>query len=75
VAIEGLSGVGNGEVPVDFPGWRLAFAAPAIHLVGQGGLGGKAPREALTAQSPEIEFHLVEPRATLGRVGDREAAG
>ena len=75
LAVEGLSSVSNRELPAEFDALRLTRVAAAVNLLCPLGLGGKAPLEALAREGREIQFHLVEPRAALGRVGDLEAGG
>ena len=60
LAVEGLSGIGDGKLPVDFHGLPLAFPAPAVHLVRELGLGGDASLQALPASGREVEFNLVK---------------
>jgi hypothetical protein len=43
LAIKGLAGLGNGELPPNFDALLLALTTPAIDLIGELGLGGNAP--------------------------------
>ena len=63
LAIEGLTGLGNGKLPMDFSALSVALAAVALDLVGELGLGGNTPLQALAGEGGEVGFNLVEPGA------------
>ena len=60
---------------MDFSALGLALAAPAIDLIGELGLGGNTPLQALAGEGGEVEFNLVEPGAALGGVVDLKTVG
>jgi len=75
LVVEGLAGVRDGELPVNFHRLGLALPTPAIDLVGQLGPGRNAALQTLATQGRKIRFNLVKSGAALGRVVPPEPLG
>lgn len=75
LVIEGLAGLGNGKLPVDFDLVGLPLAAPAVDLLSELGLGGNTPLQTLAGEGREIQLNLIKPGAALGGVVDLETLG
>jgi len=75
LAVEGLAGLLDGELPVELEALLVALAAPALDLIGELGLGRKAPLQARAREGREVQLDQVEPGAALGRVAEVEPVG